>query len=376
MDSTRTAHARRRTGPAGLGRLTRALVILAAVLVLARLALPALLVRAINNRLSSVPEYEGRVADVDLALIRGAYAIDGVELRKTGGSAGAPLFTARRIDFSVAWKELVRGRLLSEIHVDGAKVTLVREESEETGQTEVDRRWQEVVSDLFPISISRFEVEGADIQYVDQTREPHIDISLHDVHIRAEGLRNRREDPDPNELPADVSVNARTVGEGGLELKLRIAPLEMPPLFDLDLEVRGVALPALNSLLRAYANVDVSRGFLDLSLEVAAREGSFEGYVKPFFKQLDFENITDAERPILGRVWESLVNLMEEVLKNPERKQLGTRVPFSGTFESTQVGTWTAIANTVRYGLGEAFSEAVEGTIQPEDVETSDAASP
>lgn len=357
-------------------RLAGALVIAAAVLVALRLALPALLVRAINGRLSRIPEYAGRVADVDLALFRGAYVIDGIELRKRGGEAGAPLFTARRVDFSLAWREILRGRLLSEIHVEGVKLTLVREEAAGSGQTEADGRWQDAVRDLFPINITRFVVEDADVQYVDQRREPHIDISLHDVRIEAVGLRNGRESADPDVLPARIAAHARTVGEGALEIDLGIAPLEQPPLFDLDLALRGVSLPALNTLLRAYANVDVSHGFLDVSLEVAAREGAFEGYVKPFFRELDFENITDTERPVIGRLWESVVNAMEKVLKNPDSRRLGTRVPFSGTFEAAQVDTWTAISNTVRYGLGEAFGEAVEGTIQPEDVETGDPSTP
>lgn len=341
------------------------------VLAVLRVAAPWLLRRAINDRLARIPDYSGHVQDVDVSVFRGAYALDGIELRKRGGDAGAPLFAADRVDFSVKWGELFRGRILSEIQVEGAKITFVRTASEESGQTEVDRRWQDVVQDVFPISIARLQVEHAELEFVDRTRQPDIDIALHDLRIVAEGLRNRRATSDQNDLPAALYLWGHTVGDGTMEMRLRMAPLETQPLFHLELAVRQLPLPAYNSLLRAYANVDVSRGLFDLSLEVAAREGAFEGYVKPFFRDLDFENITDRERPMLGRLWESIVNVMNDILKNPERHRLGTRVPFSGTFENTEVGTWTAVVNAVRYGFGSAFSEAVEGTLEPRDVETS-----
>jgi hypothetical protein len=133
-----------------------------------------------------------------------------------------------------------------------------------------------------------------------------------------------------------------------------------------------VPLPALNDLLRAYANVDVSRGTFEAYLEIAARDGAFRGYVKPFFRDLSFENLTDRDRPVLEKIWESVVNFMENLLKNREREQLGTRVPFAGDFSGTEVGTFTAIVNAVRYGFGAAFSEAIEGDIEPSDVAPAD----
>lgn len=352
----------------------RGMIILAAVLILAligRAVAPVLIRNAINARLAEIPDYEGHVGDVDLALLRGACVVHGIELRKEGGAAGAPLLVADRIDGSLAWGELVRGRIRSEVHVDGAKVTVVRTESPETSQDESDERWQEAIEDLVPITISRFQVEGATFHYVDQTQDPHIDVSLHQVGIVAEGISNRRTEPGEGEeqLPAVVWMWGRTTGDGAVEATLRLAPLEPEPLFDLEFAIHELPLPAYNSLLRAYANVDVSHGYFDLALEVAASDGAFEGYVKPFFRELDFENVSDDQRGVLGRVWESIVNAMDAILKNPESEQVGTRVPFSGTFEETRVGTWSAIVNAVQYGFGAAFSESVEGSIEPSDVE-------
>lgn len=349
-------------------RRTRVLLIVVAVLVALRLAAPHALEYAINDRLRRIPDYSGRVTDVDINLWRGAYTLEGLEIRKDGGAIGAPLFSARRVDFSMAWRKLWHRQIVSDIVVRHAQLTLVRGPTEQATQMDSDRRWQDVIQDVFPIEITHLEISDGDVHFVDQTQSPEIDFSLHDVGVVATGLRNRKSTGDSNELPAAVNVQATTVGDGRLRLSLRIAPLEPQPLFDLDAQVEHVSLPALNSLLRAYANVDVSRGSFEMYLEVAARDGAFRGYVKPFFRDLDFENLTDRERPLLGRIWESFVNLMDDVLKNPERRKLGTRVPFAGDFTGTEVGTWTGIVNAVRNGFGAAFSEAIEGRIQPDDV--------
>src|SRR5436190_22944801 len=98
----------------------RVVVILAAVaivLVAIRLALPYAIKRYVNDTLDKIPEYDGHVGDIDLALIRGAYVIKDLSLLKTTGNVPVPLFSAPRIDLSVQWGELFHGAVVGEIVV-------------------------------------------------------------------------------------------------------------------------------------------------------------------------------------------------------------------------------------------------------------------
>ncbi len=339
-----------------------------ALLIAARAAAPYLVKSAINDRLRRVPDYSGHVRDVDLGLWRGAYVLQGVDVRKRSAAGDAPFFSARRVDFSIAWRELWHGRLVGDVAVDHGRLMFVKAATPQASQLETDRRWQDAIQDVFPIEITHLEVNDGDLHFVDHTHDPDVDVSVHDMHLVATGLRNRKRTSREDVLPAAISVDGTTIGDGRLRLLLRLAPLAREPLFDLDLAVERVTLPALNDFLLAYANVDVSRGTFDLYLEVAARDGAFRGYVKPFFRNLDFENRSDKHRPLLGKIWESVVNFMDNILKNPDKHQLGTRVPFSGTFENTNVGTVTGILNAVRYGFGAAFSEKIDERIEPSDV--------
>ena len=58
----------------------------------------------------ALDSYDGHVDDIDLALWRGAYRIDGIRIVKTGAEHSTPFFSADRVDFSVEWRSLMRGR--------------------------------------------------------------------------------------------------------------------------------------------------------------------------------------------------------------------------------------------------------------------------
>ncbi len=65
------------------------------------------------------------------------------------------------IDFSLVWRELFRGRVVSEIHAQRPRLNFVQGKTKETSQLDFDRRWQDVIKDLFPIEITHFEVTRA-----------------------------------------------------------------------------------------------------------------------------------------------------------------------------------------------------------------------
>jgi hypothetical protein len=66
-----------------------------------RIALPHIVRKYVNKKLDEMPEYDGRIGDVDIRLWRGAYSIQGIEIIKTEGDVPVPFFSSRRVTFSV-----------------------------------------------------------------------------------------------------------------------------------------------------------------------------------------------------------------------------------------------------------------------------------
>lgn len=342
-----------------------ALVGLVVLLAAARLALPALLRDAVNRRLAKIPDYTGQVAEIDVGLWRGAYALHGVEIVKREGGIKEPFFKAKHIDFSLAWRELFRGKVVSEILAEGLELNFVRGRSEAGTQLATDRRWQEVINDLFPIDITFLEVKESRLRYVDESTDPRVDVEVAHLAAVATGLRNRTEEDD-QEFPARIDLQGETIGGGRLRITTQAEPLAARPHFLLKLELEQVALPALNDFLRAYGGVDVSAGTFNGYLEMTAREGRFEGYFKPFFENVDFKDVAGQEKPVTEQIWEGVVRVFAFVFKNHRRDQVATRIPFSGEFGQTEVGAWKTFVNLLRHAFVRPWPEKLESRTKPE----------
>jgi hypothetical protein len=349
----------------------RRVVITVATIVVAlvalRVASPYLVANRINHRLTNIPGYRGHVGNVSIHLWRGAYSLNGISIFRENGKEEDPFFAAKYIDFSLAWRDLIHGKIVSDILIDHPEMTIVQGPTPETSQKDTDRRWQSVIEDIFPIDIQHFEITHGMVRYIDDTRKPRVDVFVKNMEAVATGLRNRP-DETKEEFPAKIQVQGDSLGAGKLSLLVDAEPLAARPHFHLSLKVEKLNLPALNESLKSIANVDVGRGIFDLVVEMGGRDGAFEGYVKPFFSDLDFHNIEDKNKSIGSRLWERVVAGVAWLVKNKPRNQVATRIPFQGEFGDSQVGLWATVRNLFHHGFIRAFNPVVEGSIDPDKV--------
>ena len=140
------------------GKLIWALAIVTAVLIASRVALPYAVKDFVNRKLMALESYDGQVADVDLALWRGAYRVDGLRIVKTGSRQPVPFFDADSIDFSLEWKSLLRGRIVTECEMWRPNLNLVRAESEAASQLGTEVNWADELEKLVPFRFNTIRV--------------------------------------------------------------------------------------------------------------------------------------------------------------------------------------------------------------------------
>jgi len=345
--------------------ILKGVLVIAVMLAVARLAAPYAVRHAINRRLAKIPDYSGHVQDVTLHIWRGAYGMSGLRIVKSNGSVSEPFFDAGHIEFSIAWGEIFHGRLVSEIYARDVQLNFRRGPTDANSQLTADKRWQDVIDDLFPIDITYLDVRGGTLSFVDATQNPRVDISIHNLNIIATGLQNRstaKEGP----MPAKIEVSGTSIGEGRLRLFAKLEPLADTPHFELAMEMNKMALPALNDFLMAYANVNVSEGQFDVVAQMAMRDGHYEGYVKPFVSHLKFADLKPGDDTIGRRIWGALLSAFAELAKNRESHQVATRIPFSGDVKNLDIHTWKTIENALHHGLIRALPKGFEGTTNPD----------
>jgi hypothetical protein len=337
------------------------LVFLGIALIAFRAALPTLVKNYVNKTLDKIPGYEGHMEEIDIALLRGAYAIRGLELKKVEGNIPVPFFSAETVDFSIEWKELFRGALVGEIEFIHPKLNFVEAPSSTQEQKAIDQSVMDRVKELFPLKINRFALVKGQIHFRNFAANPDIDIFLHDINLVARNLTNSAKIS--KSLVAKIKGKGRAMKTGLFHIEMNLDPFKEQPTYDLSFELTEFSLPELNTFFKHYLAVRVNDGTLGLYTESAAQEGRFKGYVKPIVRNLDVVKLKEEDKSLGEVVKGFFVKIVAAIFENKSKDQLATKVDFAGSFEDPDVSIWTAVTRFLRNAFIQAIVPGLEGTV-------------
>jgi hypothetical protein len=328
------------------------------LIVAIRLALPSVVLHYANRNLAEMDGYNGRIEDIDLAILRGAYKLDSIYINKvdSGTQKETPFLAASVVDLSIEWQSLFKGSLVGEIVVDKPMMRFTRDKVEPKDVQKDSSDFREVLEDFMPLEINRLEFRNGRLQYVDHTSKPKVDISMTDVDVVALNLKNSYDSAAV--LPARIDAQA-TVYDGRLDMEMKLNPLAEVPTFDLNAEWKNTNLVKLNEFFQAYAKVDVNKGTFGLYTEVAAKEGSFTGYVKPLIEDIDVLGKEDRKDNLLRKAWEGISGAVTEIFENQKEETFATKIPLKGDIEDPQANIFFAIMQV----LENAFISALQPSI-------------
>ena len=336
------------------------------VLVAARVALPDIVERYANRRLAALKAYDGHVGDIDIHLWRGAYSIDDIVIVKTGAKRPVPFFQARRVDLSVEWRSLLKGRVVAEAHFNNPEVNLVQGHSKDDSQLGQDENWKARLEELFPFRFNTIEATNGTVRFLAPGIQTRDAITAHNVNGQISNLTNVTESG--KEAFAGFKVKAEVLDGAPAVINGSVDPFAPKPTFDVNMEVKKVQLPQVNPWLRQYIKADAEAGKFELYMELAAADGKFKGYAKPFLEDVDMYRSGEPEKNPLKRVWEGFLDFAANVLENPEEDQVAARIPFTGTIENPQTNLFATIASVLRNAFVSAFARSLEGSITLRDV--------
>ena len=335
------------------------------------LALSPLAKSAINRRLATLPGYEAQVGGVRIAVWKLAIEIEDFVLRERNQVAEGPLVKVARGKMTLLPGALLRGKVRGHGFISDTELLVFhqdpetsagegKDEKETPRDGEVSRagQWQRELQERFDIEISHFEITRAKIRFVDRSRPANPELTLVDFRLLAKNLKTRAQ---PGEVwPAQIEISARFPGGGTLRGDADFAPLETPPRFRTAVEVKDLSLPPLREFLLSYALVDVRQGTFEVFIEAEAEGGGYSGYVKPFFRDLEFSAVADPEKGVLRNAATKVASAVTKLLKNEEQK-VATKAPFQGNFDQNDVDIMTTIQYLLRNAFIQSLREGFEG---------------
>lgn len=340
-------------------------IIIVVLLVAFRIYLPTLVKNNLNKILADIPGYYGQVEDVDIALIRGAYVINGMYLNKVNAKTQVPFLNFPKNDISIEWKSLFRGRIVSEIIMTSPEVIYVFEDQKTPveGETADVDDWSKALTEIVPIDINHFEVHDGKIAFVQLQADPNIDLNIDKIELTADNLRNVKSAA--GTLPSPIHATAVTFGNGNMKLDGHINLIKEIPDMDLEFALEGSNATALNDLTRYYAGIDFEKGTFALYSELAIADGYLQGYIKPMITD---SKLIGKDDGVLGVLWEGFVGFFKFILKNQRTDTLATKVPIEGDLNNVKTGVWPTVINI----FGNAWIKAFKGEVD-DDIDFKDA---
>ncbi len=336
------------------------------ILLIIRLFLPYFVLKYVNKKLSELNGYFGHVEDIDIALIRGAYVINHINIQKKVLETHKdkfdtiPFFSSKEIDLSIQWKALFKGRIVCEVYIEDGRLNFVKGKHEKEDIKGDTADFRKIVEDLIPFTVNHFEINNSQIHYIDPYSSPNVDIFMETINVKAENLSNV-ENKKTN-LPSTVTASGK-VYDGNFKMNLKLDALADSPTFDLNAELTQVHLPSLNNFLQAYGNFDVKAGSFSVYAEFAAKNGEFGGYVKPILKNLDIVQWNKQEGNFKQIIWETIVGASAEIFQNQRKEQIASKIEMHGKFNKPNINLWKAISYILRNAFVNALKPSVDNTI-------------
>lgn len=337
---------------------------LVVLLIALHIALPYLVRDYLNDKLADMGDYRGQVTDVDLALWRGAYTINGLKIVKVDGKVPVPFVNAPVIELAVSWHSLWYDRaVVAEVEFFNPEVNFVdggaNKQNSQTGQ---GTNWREQLGKLAPITLNEVRINDGKITFRNFNSKPPVNMNATQINASIFNLTNVVDTEGKRD--ARFEGKALLLGHAPLEATATFDPLSDFEDFDFRLRAKGIELKRMNDFASAYGKFDFNAGHGDVVIEAEANNAQLKGYIKPLLRDVDVFNwqqdVENKNKGLFRSVWEALVGGTETVLKNQQKNQFATRVELSGNVHQQDVNAFEAFLQILRNGFVQAFNARYE----------------
>ncbi|MBU2885619.1 DUF748 domain-containing protein [Gilvimarinus agarilyticus] len=338
--------------------LTIALVF-ATLLLIIRVSLPVAIEWGLNERiLNNLGDYSGHVEDVDLALIRGAYVVESLTITKNGGEQYKPFLSVRQTTIGVDWRALTQGELFLEIIIREPKVNFEDAANAEDAQSGQGGNWQTLLDELTPVAINTLHIHNGELNFFNRDSDPKVHLSADKINLSVANLTNIKNAS--GERIASAALNARLFGSSPLSAEARFDPFDFND-FSVAVKTDNFQLKQINDFARAYGNLDFAQGHGNIYAELQASNAELNGYIKPFFEDVEIldwqQDVEQQNDGVLQFLWEGAVDIVESIFNNQKTNQLATQIDIEGTLDNNDVQTWGAVWGVVKNAFFAAFEE-------------------
>ena len=341
----------------------RIAIALVGVISLSFITIPLIILPLVNRVLKAMPDLSGHIKKITLNLWDGTVNIYGMSIEKKNQLVPVAFFTHEHMKLSL---RITKRRLVADWYLNNFCINLVKGIRDEDSQLGVNDAWMNLARKMLKLSISRLEAENGNIHFRTYYTSPQAHVEMTDIHLVAENLNIGTKEE--NVLPADMTLTAKLHG-GNLKLDGKLNPRSPVPTFDANFEMTGLRLEEINSVLLAFAKIDVSRGVFNMSSEIAAKNRRISGYIKPVIQDIKLFNWkADKKSSVKKIIKELFIDGVVSLFKNHKHDQLATKIVIDGEIQGPSVNVWSIIGCMFFNAFVESLLPHIEDTVTIQSV--------
>ncbi|KAB0665778.1 DUF748 domain-containing protein [Oryzomonas japonica] len=206
------------------------------------------------------------------------------------------------------------------------------------------------------IRADQVSLTGCTLGLVNRAESKPYRIYLTDTDLQMNNFSNHF-----SQGPAKVHLKAKFMGSGPTTASATFRPNKTGPDLDLSLKIEESRLTAMNDVLRAYGDFDVSAGFFTLVTELHIKNNAITGYIKPFFRDMKvYDRRKDKKRSIPHQMYEILVGGVAKILENRPHQEVATKVDITGSVGKPETSTWQIVTQLIKNAFFKALLPSFE----------------
>ena len=249
---------------------------------------------------------------------------------------------------------------LKELAIEGMAIDYIhspRTAAAETRRAEkVGKAAREVSKSEMELRVDRVRLKRCTVGMVNEAARNPYRVFLADADLDLSNLSNNF-----SQGPARAELKGKFMGSGATRVTGHFRPDHKGPDLDLDVKIEETQMTAMNDLLRAYANFDVTTGTFSFYSELHVKDDKISGYVKPFFKDMKvYDRRKDKEKKVSRKMYEMLVGGVAKLLERRPQGEVATKVDITGTLEKPHMSTWQIIGQLIKNAFFKAIIPGLE----------------
>jgi hypothetical protein len=313
----------------------------------------------INKSFAGLPGYTGRVEWVRIHPITASIDVYDFHIDKDG--IPVHFFNSPRWHVSLQWSQIFHGTQRASVIIYDPRVNMVAGPDSGSSQVGISGVWIDAIKALIPWRVNQLRIHNGDVHFLDFNANPKVDLELNKLEFAAENMSNSKRLKVP--LPATIKITGNPLLTGWFEMDMAINFDEKYATFTQTFTMEHVPAVGANSALQKYLKVRVKSGEIGLYSELTGDKGTYHGYVKPFFNNLEFEP-KPADEGNVGAIWSGILNTVKGLFENDD-KVIATQTDISGRIDDPQINTWSAIGGVLWNAYIEALRPGFDPTKSP-----------